>query len=69
MMPWLGRVKAIVEAWYPGQAGGQAIAEVLTVTITADPRLLARFDGQANRWRIAAARTGSRSENPQPIWC
>jgi beta-glucosidase len=23
------------------------------VTITADPRLLARFDGQANQWRIA----------------
>jgi beta-glucosidase len=23
------------------------------VTITADPRLLARFDGKAGRWRIA----------------
>lgn len=29
-MPWNDRVKAVVEAWYPGQAGGQAIAEVLT---------------------------------------
>jgi beta-glucosidase len=29
-MPWRDKVKAIVEAWYPGQAGGQAIAEVLT---------------------------------------
>jgi beta-glucosidase len=29
-MPWRGKVKAIVQAWYPGQAGGQAIAEVLT---------------------------------------
>ena len=26
------------------------------VTITADPRLLARFDDGAGRWRIAAAR-------------
>ena len=25
-----------------------------TVTVTADPRLLARFDGKANQWRIAA---------------
>jgi beta-glucosidase len=29
-MPWRSKVKAIVEAWYPGQAGGQAIAEALT---------------------------------------
>lgn len=28
-MPWRGKVKAIVQAWYPGQAGGRAIAEVL----------------------------------------
>jgi len=30
LMPWRNKVKAIVQAWYPGQAGGQAIAEVLT---------------------------------------
>ena len=29
-MPWHDHVNAIAEAWYPGQAGGQAIAEVLT---------------------------------------
>ena len=29
-MPWRNRVKGIVQAWYPGQAGGQAIAELLT---------------------------------------
>jgi beta-glucosidase len=28
-MPWLGKVKAVVEAWYPGARGGQAIASVL----------------------------------------
>jgi beta-glucosidase len=28
-MPWLGQVKAVVEAWYPGQENGNAIAAVL----------------------------------------
>ncbi|MDA3661219.1 glycoside hydrolase family 3 C-terminal domain-containing protein [Mycobacterium xenopi] len=28
-MPWRGKVNAILQAWYPGQAGGQAIAEIL----------------------------------------
>ncbi len=30
LMPWLARVPAVVEAWYPGQRGGEAIANVLT---------------------------------------
>jgi beta-glucosidase len=29
LMPWLPRVAAVMEAWYPGQRGGQAIAQVL----------------------------------------
>jgi beta-glucosidase len=28
-MPWLSKVKAVVEAWYPGQTDGSAIAAVL----------------------------------------
>ncbi|MDB5437862.1 MAG: beta-glucosidase, partial [Caulobacteraceae bacterium] len=28
-MPWLGSVKGVLEAWYPGQKGGDAIANLL----------------------------------------
>ncbi|WP_354157096.1 beta-glucosidase [Arthrobacter sp. UYCu512] len=28
-MPWLPKVSAVLAAWYPGQCGGQAIAEIL----------------------------------------
>ena len=30
LMPWLDRVGAVVEAWYPGQRGGEALADLLT---------------------------------------
>lgn len=29
LMPWLGQVSAVLEAWYPGARGGEAIARLL----------------------------------------
>lgn len=29
LMPWLNRVQAVLESWYPGQRGGEAIANIL----------------------------------------
>jgi len=42
-MPWRDKVKAIVQAWYPGQAGGQAIAEIVTGVLNPSGRLPITF--------------------------
>jgi beta-glucosidase-like glycosyl hydrolase len=42
-MPWRDRVKGIVQAWYPGQAGGQAIAEILTGAVNPSGHLPITF--------------------------
>ncbi|MCY0854094.1 beta-glucosidase family protein [Cupriavidus sp. D39] len=42
-MPWHGKVRAIVQAWFPGQAGAQAIAEMLAGEVNPSGRLPVTF--------------------------
>ena len=44
MLPWNDAVSAIVQAWYPGQAGGTALAEILFGDANPSGRLPMTFD-------------------------
>jgi beta-glucosidase len=44
MRAWLDRVPALIEAWYPGQEGGTALAEILFGDVDPSGRLPITFD-------------------------
>jgi beta-glucosidase len=44
MNAWLSRVPALIEAWYPGQEGGTALAEVLFGNVNPSGRLPVSFE-------------------------
>jgi beta-glucosidase len=44
-MPWLGKAGAVVEAWYPGIRGGEAVANVLFGQVNPSAKLTVTFPG------------------------
>jgi len=49
LMPWAGQVAGIVQAWYPGQRGGEAIARVLFGQVDASGHLPISFPARADQ--------------------
>ncbi len=43
LMPWLGQVKSVIEAWYPGEEDGTAIASLLYGDVDPSGRLPVTF--------------------------
>jgi beta-glucosidase len=50
-MPWLGAVRAVLEMWYPGAAGGTATADVLLGRTDPAGRLPVTWPGAPGRFR------------------
>ncbi len=43
LMPWLDRVGGVLQAWYPGQRGGEAVAGILSGAVNPSGRLPMTF--------------------------
>jgi len=52
MTKWIGSVPALIHAWYPGQEGGTALAQILFGEVSPSGKLPASFE---RRWEDSAA--------------
>jgi beta-glucosidase len=49
VLPWLGTVNAVLEAWYPGQRGGEAIANLLFGIVNPSGKLPITFPASVSQ--------------------
>ena len=62
-MPWLNKVPAVLEAWYPGTSGGEAIANVLFGAVNPSGHLPATFP--ASEQQLPRPKVDGDPKNPQ----
>ncbi|WDD91902.1 glycoside hydrolase family 3 C-terminal domain-containing protein [Burkholderia sp. FERM BP-3421] len=61
LMPWKDQVPAIVEAWYPGEGGGMALANILFGKVNPSGKLPLTFPARENQTPTGG---GTFSNNP-----
>jgi beta-glucosidase len=68
-MPWLDHVSAVVEAWYPGQRGGDAIADVLFGNVNPSGHLPITFPKSLSQYppMVSGAETPKSAAAPAPV--
>jgi beta-glucosidase len=65
MTGWIDQIGALLEAWYPGQEGGRAIAEILLGKVVPSGKLPATFERQ---WGDAEADRNYRGTDGKAIY-
>jgi len=67
-MPWLRHVAAVLEAWYPGQEAGAAIAQVLSGRVDPSGRLPITFPASENEMPETSARMFPGVDGNRRLW-
>lgn len=67
VMPWLGSVAAVLEAWYPGQSGGPAIANLLFGKVNPSGKLPMTFPASVSQLPRPVIATPPDASTPFPV--
>jgi len=67
VMPWLGSVSAVLEAWFPGQEGGPAIANLLFGAVNPSGKLPITFPASVNQLPRPAIPQPPDDSTPFPV--
>jgi beta-glucosidase len=67
VMPWLGSVSAVLEAWFPGQSGGPAIANLLFGAVNPSGKLPITFPDSVDQLPRPVIPTPPDSSTPFPV--
>jgi beta-glucosidase len=67
IMPWLSSVGAVLEAWYPGQRGGEAIANLLFDNVNPSGKLPITFPASTSQLPRPVIATPPDATTPFPV--